>query len=86
MKSGHVGIFRGEGKARLPIEELRGSRALLHQSEAQGVADRGDASFARLSRACCRPRWGTYRTGHGSAVLDQIDRVVDEVSMNHMEI
>lgn len=32
-----------------PIEELRGSRpvdALLHQDEAQGVADRGEASFA----------------------------------------
>jgi hypothetical protein len=33
MKSGHVGIFKRSGKARLPIEELRGSRpvdALLH--------------------------------------------------------
>jgi hypothetical protein len=49
LKSGHVGIFRRKGKARLPIEELRGSRpvdALLHQGEAQGVADRGGASFA----------------------------------------
>jgi hypothetical protein len=45
----HVGIFRRGGKARLPIEELRGSRpvdALLHQGEAQGVADRGGESFA----------------------------------------
>jgi hypothetical protein len=49
MKSSHVGIFRREGKARPPIEELRGSRpvdALLHQGEAQGVADRGGQSFA----------------------------------------
>ena len=49
MKSGHVGIFRRQGKTRLPIEELRGSRpvdALLHQGEAQGVADRGGSSFA----------------------------------------
>lgn len=49
MKSGHKGVFRRRGKARLPIEELRGSRpvdALLHEGEAQGVADRGGASFA----------------------------------------
>lgn len=48
MKSGHEGIFRRKGKARLPIEELRGSRpvdALLHAGEAQGVADRGGKSF-----------------------------------------
>lgn len=49
MKSGHKGVFRRSGKARLPIEELRGSRpvdALLHEGEAQGVADRGGQSFA----------------------------------------
>lgn len=49
MKNGHEGIFRRRGKARLPIQELRGSRpvdALLHQGEAQGVADRGGKSFA----------------------------------------
>lgn len=49
MKSGHKGIFRRRGSARLPIEELRGSRpvdALLHAGEAQGVADRGGKSFA----------------------------------------
>ena len=48
MKSGHEGIFRRKGKARLPIQELRGSRpvdALLHEGEAQGVADRGGKSF-----------------------------------------
>jgi hypothetical protein len=48
MQSGHEGIFRRRGKARLPIEELRGSRpvdALLHEGEAQGVADRGSKSF-----------------------------------------
>lgn len=48
MKSGHTGIFRRSGLARLPIEELLGSRpvdALLHEGEAQGVADRGGASF-----------------------------------------
>ena len=48
MRNGHEGIFRRRGKARLPIHELRGSRpvdALLHQGEAQGVADRGAASF-----------------------------------------
>jgi hypothetical protein len=55
MKSGHVGIFRREGKARLPIKELRGSRpidALLHAGEAQGVAERGGASFAATLRGC----------------------------------
>jgi len=49
MANGHEGIFRRRGKARLPIEELRGSRpvdALLHEGEAQGVADRGGRSFA----------------------------------------
>lgn len=48
MKSGHKGVFQRKGKARLPIRELRGSRpvdALLHQGEAQGVADRGGKSF-----------------------------------------
>lgn len=48
MKSGHVGVFHRRGKARLPIRELRGSRpvdALLHEGEAQGVADRGGRSF-----------------------------------------
>jgi len=48
MRSGHEGVFRRKGKARLPIQELRGSRpvdALLHEGEAQGVADRGGASF-----------------------------------------
>lgn len=48
MKSGHKGVFRRRGKARLPIDELRGSRpvdALLHEGEAQAVADRGGASF-----------------------------------------
>lgn len=49
MRSGHVGVFRRRGAARLPIDELRGSRpvdALLHEGEAQGVADRGGTSFA----------------------------------------
>ncbi len=49
MKSGHAGVFRRQGKARLPIEELRGSRpvdALLHEGEADGVAERGGKSFA----------------------------------------
>ncbi len=49
MKSGHKGVFRRRGSARLPIEELRGSRpvdALLHEGEAEAVADRGGASFA----------------------------------------
>lgn len=49
LKSGHKGVYRRRGKARLPIEELRGSRpvdALLHEGEAQGVADRGGTSFA----------------------------------------
>lgn len=48
MKSGHEGIFRRRGSGRLPIEELLGSRpvdALLHEGEAQGVADRGAQSF-----------------------------------------
>jgi len=48
MKSGHVGIFRRRGAARLPIQELLGSRpvdALLHEGEADGVAERGGRSF-----------------------------------------
>ncbi len=48
LKSGHAGVFKRRGKARLPIAELRGSRpvdALLHEGEAQGVADRGGKSF-----------------------------------------
>lgn len=55
MRSGHEGVFRRRGKQRLPIDELRGSRpvdALLHEGEAQGVADRGgrtlSETFARL--------------------------------------
>lgn len=49
MKSGHEGVFRRRGRARLPIDELRGSRpvdALLHKGEAQAVADRGGKSLA----------------------------------------
>lgn len=49
MKSGHEGIFRRKGLARLPIKELLGSRpvdALLHKGEADGVAARGGSSFA----------------------------------------
>lgn len=49
MRSGHEGVFRRRGKGRLPIDELRGSRpvdALLHEGEAQGVAERGGKSFA----------------------------------------
>lgn len=55
MRSGHEGVFRRRAKGRLPIDELRGSRpvdALLHEGEAQGVADRGGKTlrdtFARL--------------------------------------
>jgi hypothetical protein len=53
MRNGHVGVFRRRGKARLPIDELRGSRpvdALLHAGEAQAVADRGGASFGATFR------------------------------------
>jgi hypothetical protein len=49
MRSGHMGVFRRRAEARLPIDELRGSRpvdALLHEGEAQAVADRGRTSFA----------------------------------------
>lgn len=49
MRSGHQGIFKRRGLARLPIHELLGSRpvdALLHQGEADGVAARGGQSFA----------------------------------------
>lgn len=49
LKSGHEGVFRRRGTARLPIDELRGSRpvdALLHQGEADAVASRGRRSFA----------------------------------------
>lgn len=48
MKSGHKGVFKRKGRARLPIAELRGSRpvdALLHEGEADGVAERGGKSF-----------------------------------------
>lgn len=48
MKSGHKGVFRRRGKARLPIQELRGSRpvdALMHEGEADAVAARGGKSF-----------------------------------------
>lgn len=48
MESGHKGVFRRRGKARLPIQELFGSRpvdALLHKGEAAGVAARGGDSF-----------------------------------------
>jgi hypothetical protein len=54
MKSGHRGVFRRTGKARLPIDELRGSRpvdALLHRGEADAVAAQGGESFtATLER------------------------------------
>lgn len=49
MRSGHQGVFRRRGAARLPIDELRGSRpvdALLHEGEADAVAERGGRSFA----------------------------------------
>lgn len=48
MRSGHTGVFRRRGRARLPIDELRGSRpvdALLHKGEADAVAERGGRSF-----------------------------------------
>lgn len=48
MKSGHKGVFKRRGQARLPIQELRGSRpvdALLHEGEADAVAARGGKSF-----------------------------------------
>lgn len=55
MRSGHEGVFKRKGTARLPIRELLGSRpidALLHKGEAEAVADRGGRSlrdtFARL--------------------------------------
>ena len=49
LRSGHEGVFRRVGKARLPIQELLGSRpvdALLHKGEAPAVAERGRKSFA----------------------------------------
>jgi hypothetical protein len=49
MASGHQGIFKRRGRGRLPIDELLGSRpvdALLHQGEADAVAERGGRSFA----------------------------------------
>jgi hypothetical protein len=48
MRSGHKGVFKRSGKARLPIKELLGSRpldALLHKGEAEAVAERGGKSF-----------------------------------------
>lgn len=49
MSSGHRGVFQRVGKARLPIEEMLGSRpvdALLHKGEADAVAARGGKSMA----------------------------------------
>jgi len=49
MRSGHEGIFKRRGLARLPIHELLGSRpvdALLHEGEADAVAARGAEVFA----------------------------------------
>lgn len=48
MKSGHKGVFKRVGAARLPIRELLGSRpldALMKEGEAQKVAARGGTSF-----------------------------------------
>lgn len=48
MKSGHKGVFKRSGSARLPIRELLGSRpvdALLHEGEADAVAERGHKSL-----------------------------------------
>ena len=47
-KSGHRGVFLRVGDDRLPIRELLGSRpvdALLHDGEAEAIADRGGRSF-----------------------------------------
>jgi hypothetical protein len=49
MKSGHKGVFRRRGTARLPIRELTGSRpvdAMLHKGEADAVAARGAKSMS----------------------------------------
>lgn len=55
MRSGHEGVFVRKGRERLPIRELFGSRpvdALLHEGEADAVAQRGarslEAGFHRL--------------------------------------
>jgi hypothetical protein len=55
MSSGHTGVFMRRGPERLPIRELLGSRpvdALLHEGEAEAVAERGARSlrdtFTRL--------------------------------------
>lgn len=53
--AGHRGVYKRQGKARLPIRELLGSRpvdALLHKGEADAVQQRGartfQATFQRL--------------------------------------
>lgn len=55
MKSGKKGVFVRRGRSRLPIDEQLGSRpvdALLHDGEAEAVAERGGtvarAAFVRL--------------------------------------
>lgn len=55
MSTGHKGVFKRQATSRLPIRELFASRpvdALLHQGEADAVAERGRASlvggFTRL--------------------------------------
>jgi hypothetical protein len=53
MKSGHKGVYKRRGKQRLPIDEQRGSRpvdALLHEGEADAVAERGGKSLAATFR------------------------------------
>lgn len=48
MGSGHKGIFKRKGRARLPIQELLGSRpvdALSHKGEAEAALRRGRESF-----------------------------------------
>jgi hypothetical protein len=62
MQSGHEGVFKRKGKARLPIQELRGSRpvdALLHAGEAMAWPRAAASRSRRRSGACCRWRSGS---------------------------
>lgn len=50
MPSGHIGIFRRDGRKRLPISEFFGSRpadAMLKDGETEAVAKRGQESLEK---------------------------------------
>lgn len=68
MSSGHEGVYKREGKKRLPIRELLGSRpvdALLHQGEADAVGKRGARSLTETFRRLFPVEVGKLSTPKG---------------------